>query len=197
MKMWGARPSAANQRSTIMSDAFGRHVVPHPNPAVARAPSCDTVGARLLDIYENWIVAHVDGVWRHCRLVDGFVCVASFDQPNRHRGVVRKRDITSASGEVSADDLAISPFLWIGAQVVDEAILTRIAIVRFGLCAQLWGRFTADTSAESCAIRPAIEQGWFVPAGEPQPTAVAGLAKYQLPSMPARWRRTARSLMLS
>lgn len=85
------------------------------------------------DVYEGWIVAWVDGAWRHCKIATGYVTLADHFSPNDHIGVYLKEKIGEAlDGNVASHDLAVNPYLNVGAQVLNEHILQAVAIVRYG-----------------------------------------------------------------
>lgn len=158
------------------------------------------------DVYEGWIVAWVDGVWRHCKIASGYVTLADHFRPNDHIGVYLKEEIGEAlDGSVATNDLAVNPYLIVGAQVIDDRILDTVAVVRFGRIAeagvevqqsvfgapddpwfnaQLTIRDNLDLQPEGCG-----------PDKECFPPISAG--RHPLPEMPKRWRRSIRSTLYS
>ena len=147
------------------------------------------------DIYTGWIVAFTDGQWRHARISPGYVTIADFWEPNRHRGVFRREDVlackTGKMEDIQGWELATCPFMLTSSPVLRDDILSRIAFVRFGrarehspdafhlvdsldILQHEIGRNLDDLDG--------IDERW---------------PRHLTPEMPNRWTRTALSLVFS
>ncbi len=142
------------------------------------------------DIYRRWIVAFVDGSWRHVRIADGFFAVAPHREPNQHIGVFRQSCLRPGI-DVQGDPIGASQFALVGAQVTDEDVLGRIAFVRFGRTGTVGakGVVLPDGSMKFVMRELAVNDDLDDCTGvNPQWPHV------RLPTRPSRWERSARSL---
>jgi hypothetical protein len=90
---------------------------------------CDV--KHCIDIYKGWVVAFVDGQWRHVHIEPGWVTFARWDEPNQHIGIVREGAVDEA-GARNVEELATSPHALVAGPVSDPDVLERLAYVRFG-----------------------------------------------------------------
>lgn len=97
--------------------------------------------AETWDVYSGWIVARVDGFWRHVYVQDGFVALADFYAPNAHVGVFRTSDlagdVTGPDHSIEGETISTSRHAFVAGLVVERDILDRVDHVRFGRVAQI------------------------------------------------------------
>ena len=86
---------------------------------------------KQIDIYSGWIVAFVDGMWRHFHIPAGNVTIAEYFEPNKHIAVFKKEDVGRGEGMIEGQPIERSVALVAG-PLVDKDVLERIAFVRFG-----------------------------------------------------------------
>lgn len=86
---------------------------------------------QCIDIYNKWIVAHLDSAWRHVYVPAGWVAFAPRDKPNQHLGVCPETSI-DATGARDVQSLGASRVVLIGPMVVDRETLDTTDTHRFG-----------------------------------------------------------------
>ena len=140
-----------------------------------------------IDIYSKWIVAFVDGQWRHVHISPGWVTVADWSEPNQHIGICREGAVDEA-GAKNIEDLATSPHALVAGPVLDRNVLNRIACVRFGRSRTL----NQAGPLPDGELSRAVARDWDDKAGinETWP-------RFILPTSPQKWTRTARSFVNS
>jgi hypothetical protein len=144
------------------------------------------------DIYTHWIVAFVDGQWRHVHIQPGWITLAPWLSPNAHVGVFREKDLAGLrpGQAVPYDPIPNSPYALVAGPVIEPKVKGRIRFVRFG------------------RIRTGIERDAILDFGPPGFREIAqdlddahGLDPNWIfadpPAAPPRWIRTVRSLALS
>ena len=144
--------------------------------------------SQSIDVYSGWIVAFVDGLWRHVYVPATFCTIADHWEPNQHLGVFRREDVDRAEGTIQGEALETSPHVVIGPQVIDEDVLHRIAYVRFGRDAsQIHEERLIDCAFPSVAwsIYQNLDDSKGLDESWP---------RYPSPAGPERWNRTPRSL---
>lgn len=143
---------------------------------------------KQIDIYSGWIVAFVDGVWRHVHIPAGYLTIAEYFEPNKHIAVFKKEDVDRGEGMIEGQPIERSVALVAG-PVVDKDVLERIAFVRFGRIGK---------KNDDCLY---LVDGWLMIEINRDLDDSQGLdpawMRFLAPAGPSRWERTARSLILS
>lgn len=155
------------------------------------------------DIYTGWIVAFVDGVWRHCRVSTGFCTFAHNDQPNQHLGLIPLDVIGAAlDGKIRPHEIDVTPYLWVGPLVTEDDVLDRIAVVRFGRAAQAGAApFFGLIDCVNAGFLHALMRDHDTPSDKDHWATGAHLGDtigvYDLREPPRRWRRSILSTLHS
>ena len=148
---------------------------------------------QIYDLYTGWIVAFVDGQWRHVRLAAGYATLALWDKPNEHVGIVEQKAAQAAKpgDAVQFWELATSPFALVAGPVLDPNILERIAFVRFGR--------VEGCNAGLSAIIDSLDTGRRLVGLNYDDTSDIDPDWPRLPppETPSRWTRSVRSLVIS
>jgi hypothetical protein len=76
---------------------------------------------KQIDIYSGWIVAFVDGVWRHVHIPAGYLTIAEYFEPNKHIAVFKKEDVDRGEGMIEGQPIERSVALVAG-PVVDKDV---------------------------------------------------------------------------
>ena len=164
--------------------------------------NCELLNPNSFDVYRGWIVAFVDGAWRHCRLANGFATIAQFDCPNQHLGVFREDDIKDGA-KVLGDPVGASRYGFVGPEIVGRTLLGQIAVVRFGVSKRIGAPpslFLLDGQLDRSALQNAILRGYSTPVSTSMQLPLLSdenIGCHRLPAMPKRWPRTSRSLSLT
>ena len=144
-----------------------------------------------IDIYSGWIVACLDGQWRHVHIEPGWVTFAHWNEPNQHIGITRQGAVDEA-GAKNVEELAVSPHALVAGPVLERDILDRIACVRFSRIKQLNTRFAVPLLGHKHSqLERAVSQDLDNAAG-----LKVDWSRFDVPPSPRRWVRTARSLSM-
>ena len=105
---------------------------------------------QCIDIYNKWIVAFVDGAWRHVYVPAGWVAFARRDEPNQHLGVCWDTAI-DATGARGVEALGTSSVVLVGPQVTDQEILDNLDTRRVGWVATISAGSDANQPETPCS----------------------------------------------
>lgn len=161
----------------------------------------DDLNPNSYDVYSGWIIAWVDGVWRHCRVANGYATIALFDRPNQHLGVFREDDLNDGN-TIKGDAVGASPYVFVGPEIVSRALLGQIAVIRFGKSKAVGAApsmFLLDGALDVIALQYAILEDYCTPVSTSmqEPLKDERVGWYKLPPMAKRWPRGPLALSLS
>jgi len=106
------------------------------------------------DVYRGDIIAHIDGRWRQCRLIDGWCTIARWAEPNQHLGVAMVKDLESELFKLS--DISWHPAVFIGPEVTDRQTQIRLPYVRYGRVASV-GPFSGPAIIDAAYVTPEMQ----------------------------------------
>ena len=157
------------------------------------------------DLYEGWIIAWVDGLWRHCRVATGWVAIAQQQRPNQHIGVFLKDRLPEAwRGEADQPGHSgASPSVGRPGSLREHPAVEhrRCPFRRLGVDRQSPRLCMTVTWIFIAFIHTLMAAHYTPPTDQMQSVAhlrehvcIEQLGRFALPEMPKRWKRTALGL---